>query len=431
MSNASKTLRIVVLSAVIAALVGVGLYYVRNKTYLRVAAGPERSDLYRIIGSFMQVLNEDSHRIRVKRVATETAKDAREAMDSRAVDLCILRADQEQPRNSETIAVLRRDVVFMITPAKSNVESLKDLRGKTVGLLSGIRSDARLLDLLLGYYGVDPATVTRQTLEPAAVGGAAAQKKIAAVFVVGQPGSGPAQEAFSSIARATKATPNVVAVEEAEAIAKRFPYFDTTEIPKGAFGGASPQPDEAVTSLSLGYRLLAHRDLPSLKMEALARQLMTHKARMAAVSPAAAQIEAPDTGKDAFFRVHAGAASYFDGEETSLFDRFESFFYIGAALLSVMGSMGAWFVSRVSGRKLDGPAQHVRRLMDLLTATHEADGEELNALEAKAESEVRWTLKALADNTLESSDLAAVSMALEEVRRAIDRRRAKLARDGA
>lgn len=431
MSDARRTFRLIFFIALIAAIVGVGLYYLREKTYLRMAAGPERGELYRVIGLFMQALSEDSHRLRIKRIATETAKDAREAMDTDAVDLCVLRADQQQPRNAETIAVLRRDVIFLITPAKSQIDSIKDLRGKSVGVLSGIRSDARLLDALLGYYGVDADSVSRVTLEPSNVGAAMAQKKIAAVFVVDQAGAGPAQEAFSSIAKATKATPQIVAIEEAEAIAKKFPYFDTTEIPKGAFGGASPQPDEAATTLSLGYRLLAKRELPSLKMQMLARQLMAQKARMAAISPAAAQIEAPETGKDAYFRVHPGAAAYFDGEEISLFDRFESFFYIGLASVSIFGSIGAWFAGRVRSRKIDSPAQHLHRLIDLLPQAHECDEEQLNALEAKAEKELRWALKSRVDGVLEAEDLTAVSMVLEQVRRSIDLRRAKLARDAA
>lgn len=425
-----KFLRRFVLLAALVAVVGVGLYYVREKTYLRVASGPERSELYRIVGAFQQALTEDGNRLRVRRVATETARDAREAMDEKRVDMAILRADQEQPRNAETIAVVRRDLVFLITPPKSTIDSLKDLSGKTIGLMGGVGSDERLLNALLGYYNIEPGKVARVAVEPANAGAMAAQKKFAALFVVGQAGSGAAQEAFVSIARVMKGAPGVAAIDEAEAIAKRFPYFDTTEMPEGAFGGASPQPEEAATTLSLGYRLLVRRDMSALHVESLARQLMARKPRMAILAPAAAQIEAPETGKDAYFRVHPGAAAYFDGEETSLFDRFESLFYIGAALMSVVGSLGAWLVSRMRKRDIDDPGEHVRGVLDLLTQVREADARQLDEIELKAEEQLRWALLRRADGKVEDEDVTAMSIALEQARRSIDLRRARLGDGG-
>ena len=421
-----KFLRRLVLLAVLAAAVGAGLYYYRDKTYLRVASGPERGELYKIVGAFQQALNEDGHRIRIRRVVTETARDAREAFDEKKVDLAILRADQEQPRNAETIALVRRDFVFLIAPPKVKIESFKDLSGKTVGLLANYRSDEKVLDALLTYYNIEPGKVTRIPVDPANAGAMAAQKKFAALFVVGQIGMGPAQEAFSAIGKATKASAQIVAIEEAEAIAKIYPYFDTTEIPKGAFGGASPQPEEAATTLTLGYRLLTRRETPTLITEKLARMIMEHKPRMAALMPAASQIEAPETGKDAYFHVHRGAANYFDGEETSLFDRFESLFYIGAALLSLAGSLGAWIMSRVRQRKGEDPEQHVTGALDLALAARDADSAALDALEAKAEEQLRWALTARVDGKLGDEEFGAFEAALQQARRAMDLRRAKL-----
>lgn len=426
-----KFLRRFVLWALVVALVGVGLYYVREKTYVRVASGPERSELYRIVGAFQQALAEDGNRLRIRRVVTEKAAEAREALDERKVDLAILRADQEQPRKAETVVVMRRDLIFLITPPKSSIDSLKDLSGKTVGLMGGVVSDERLLNTLLGYYNIEPSKVTRAIVEPANAGTMAAQKKFAALFVVGQAGSGPAQEAFANIARATKGTPGIVAIDEAEAIAKKFPYFDTTEMPEGAFGGASPQPEEAATTLSLGYRLLVRSDMSSLHVQGIARLLMANKPRMSILVPASAQIEAPETGKDAYFRVHPGAAAYFDGEETSLFDRFESLFYIGAALMSVVGSLGAWLVSRMRKRDVDDPGEHVRGVLDLLDQVGGADANQLDDIERKAEAQLRWALERRADGKVTDEDVTAMSIALEQARRSIDLRRARLAQQPA
>ena len=59
------------------------------------------------------------------------------AIEDHATDLGIVRSDAVIPTNGETIAILRRDVVAFVVPAKSPIDKVSVLAGKTIGIPQG------------------------------------------------------------------------------------------------------------------------------------------------------------------------------------------------------------------------------------------------------------------------------------------------------
>ena len=58
--------------------------------------------------------------------------------------------------------------------------------------------------------------------------------------------------------------------------------------------------------------------------------------------PGAAQIEKPDTDKDAALPAHPGAAAYIDGTERTFLEKYTDYIWCAILLLSGLGSAGAW-----------------------------------------------------------------------------------------
>jgi ABC-type nitrate/sulfonate/bicarbonate transport system substrate-binding protein len=58
------------------------------------------------------------------------------------------------PGNGQTIAILRRDVVAFIVPAKSPIDKIPSLAGKTIGIPQGPlqKYNEQTLDSILSYY---------------------------------------------------------------------------------------------------------------------------------------------------------------------------------------------------------------------------------------------------------------------------------------
>ncbi len=76
---------------------------------------------------------------------------------------------------------------------------------------------------------------------------------------------------------------------------------------------------------------MARRTMPDLIAGEVARNLMLAKARLLSTSPLASRIEAPDADEDTV-PIHPGASAFYNDEQTSIFDRFESLFWMGTAL---------------------------------------------------------------------------------------------------
>jgi hypothetical protein len=86
------------------------------------------------------------------------------------------------------------------------------------------------------------------------IGRALAEKRVAAILAVGPIGPSEVVDVLGSIKAAAKGTPKIVAIDEADAINKRFPGFESIDVPDGAFMGRPPVPDDTVTTLAVSSR---------------------------------------------------------------------------------------------------------------------------------------------------------------------------------
>src|SRR5690606_36391629 len=83
----------------------------------------------------------------------------------------------------------------------------------------------------------------------------------------------------------------------------------------------------------------------------LTKDILDLRLTIAAELPAIQALETPSTDKDAPLPVHSGAAAYIDGEQESFFDRYGDWFYIGAMVLSALGTGGAAILGRESANR--------------------------------------------------------------------------------
>ena len=349
------------------------------------------------------------------------------ALAAGEVDLAVVRSDMLTGIDGQTIAILRRDVVALIVPAHSPVETVGHLAGKTIGLVQGPASDERILDQILEYYQVPPSKVQRVSLAPGEIGPALRQKRIAAVFTVGPTGPGPLTDVVAAVAKASKGAPEIIEIEAAETIARRSPVLEEADITPGAFGATPPRPAESVTTLAVTLRLVARSSMPNYVAGEVARLLFTTKARIVSTLPQVAQIEAPDTDKAAALPVHPGAAAYFDGEQTGLLERFESYIYLSAFIISLIGSGCAWLMSkwRDAGLRQDRE-QMQQRLLAIFEELPTVGPDKLDALDQEVDTICALALKHITQETMEAEEFQVFAGVVTQVRQALDKRRALL-----
>lgn len=404
-------------------------YFIAPHATLRVTTGNPGSPAHRFMAAFAATTAAQHPRVRLQLVEVPDLAASASAIEGHRTDLAIIRSDAGVPSNGATIAILRRDVFAVVTPAKSSIKKIPDLAAKTIGIPEGLLQsyNEHALDTILSYYDIPAQSVRRVFLPMAEIGGALAAKHIAAVLAIGPMGPGEVVDVVSAVRAATKASPKILGVDEADAIHSRFPAFESIDVPAGAFKGRPPIPDDTVSTLAVTYRFVAPNTMLDIVAGAIAQSLFTAKARLMQVTPLAAQIEAPDTDeKNPILPVHPGVAAYLNNGEQSFFDEFQSYFYIAGMALSAIGSLIAILIGRLGRRKSNEELAEIDRLISLADqALRTRELTKIEALEAELNGIVGWFVKRNAGG----GENSAFAVAIAHARYAIDKQRAMILKE--
>jgi hypothetical protein len=246
-------------------------------------------------------------------------------------------------------------------------------------------------------------------------------------MAVGVPGEKRLNDIVSAMAQAGKGPPNFLPIKEAHAIAQRTPSVESLEVVRGAFGGDPPKPAANFETLAVTARLVARSTLNNSIASDITRSLFADRLSIAQRDPLATRIEAPSTDKDTALPTHPGTAAYIDGEEQTFFEKYSDFIYIGAMLLSVVGSAAAALASRLKTDSTAEVANLMARLLAILKAARSAQSsEELDGLEHESDEILISALAHHSLNAAAGSQINTLSLALEQARLAISDRRRQL-----
>lgn len=429
-------MRKTVLATVAALLVAAGgatsaLYFYSRPTVLRVAVAQGAED-FRLLSAAAHVFARQREPFRLNVVPAPDAAAAGGALEMGAADLAVVRAD-EAASGAQALVILHRNTALLVAPGGSRLKKVADLRGRRLAVIAeagGPERNVRLLERILAQSDVPMKAVTLTALAPGDIRTALKENRVDAFFVVAPTQSAVAHDAVAAIAAAGRKAPVFVPISEAKAIAKETPALEPAEVLQGAFGGDPPRPAESVDSSSVSVLLAARRELPDDWAGEVTRLFFTNRAAIAALAPLANAMEAPSTEKSAVVPAHKGTADYLDGNAESFFDKYGDGFYIGAMLLSLLGSSVAALASRLDTSAHCRAEQLAERLLEILQAARNAATlQELDDYERTVDDVLAH---ALSDRRLRSAatpGLHVVSMALDQARRAIRERRRILTKD--
>jgi TRAP-type uncharacterized transport system substrate-binding protein len=417
-------LGVIAASAALAALVHLSF----GLLVLRIAVGPSGSGR-QAASALAQVFSADHPRVRVKTVVEPDLLRAAEALDNGEAELAIVRSDAA-PQSGQTLVILRRDAAVFVTPSGTGIDSIGKLRGMAIGILDGRAADARLLDLIFQHYDISPADLRRVMLSPDRVAEAFRHRQVAAVFVLAPINAKSWPALLAAVRRSGRGNPKIIDVDEAAAIAKQYPTLETLDVPKGAFDGSLPAPDDDVTTLSVSYRLMARNAMPDWIAAEITRVVLADKPKLMLLDEHLAGIEAPDPDdKTAALPIHSGTAAYLSGNLPSLSDQLQNAFYwlglMASAVVSLVAASAALY-HRIRPRR---PPSRVMRLLELWLAARSSDRPGLDSLENEADALLEASVRADAHGQADADEVRLISLLVPHVREAVQRRRVSLQED--
>ena len=419
-----------------AAVVGAAFILLRPTT-LRIAVGPSGSSDQQLIQSLAQHFAQEGAAVRLSVITTAGPVDSIAVLAAGNADLAVARTDEEMPDGTESVAVLRKNVVVLWAasnpppkaprkPAKSKIKAISDLPGHRVGVVGRTKVNETLLRVILKESGVDPDKVEVAQFSNEQVGDMVKDASVDAFMLVGPVDSKLTAEAITAAAR-VRGEPVFLPIDVSEAIAARHAAYESEEIPGSSFTTSTARPDDKIETVSVNHLIVAPKSLAETTVGTLTRQIFATKPSLAREIPSASKIEKPDTDKDAALPAHPGAAAYIDGTERTFMDKYSDYIWGVVLLFSVLGSATAAFrhFIRRDERKLN--ILHRERLVDAIVRVRKISSiEELDAVQCEADEILRETLDCYDDGAIEESDLAAYHLVLEQFHHAVVDRRAAL-----
>jgi hypothetical protein len=193
--------------------------------------------------------------------------------------------------------------------------------------------------------------------------------------------------------------------------------------------GAPAIPDDDLTTIGLEWLLVAQSGLSTTTVSDLARLIYENKADLALSDGFASKIEPAVTDKDAFIAAHAGAAEYINDDTKSFMDRYSDMMYLGAAALSVIGSIFAGIYTKVTRVAPEKAGELATAILDIGERMEYAKSlDALDELQDELEAILRGAVIGLRDGTISSDGLETFRLGYEFVRDEIGMRREHLKR---
>ena len=428
-SNRRQMLLFVALTLILTvATVWGGRIWLRNSESLVFAAGDANGVEARFADKLASVLNNNSSKLRLKVVTNGDSGKALAQFDRRQADLAVLRTDAKVPPRARALAILEHDVLLLLSPPNKKIKSLAELKKKKIAVLADGDHNAAFVRKILEISDNSDAASAVQ-LAPAnspldklfASGGFGAAIAIAHASTIVK------NKSYEQYAKRGGFTLN--AIDEAKALARRDPAISEETLATGMLSSAPPIPDDDLTTVGLQWLLVAQSRMSSATAGELARTIYENKAELALPDGFASRIEPADTDKDAFVVAHQGAAEYINDDTKSFMDRYSDLLYLGAAALSIIGSIFAGFYAKVTRIAPEKASELATAILDIgERIEHATSMDALDALQEELEQILRGVVIGLRDGTVSSDGLDTFKLGYEFVRDEIAMRRENLKR---
>src|SRR6476660_764109 len=353
------SLRFFLLVGVVVFAAGAGLlayrYYSRPVT-LTVAVGSIDGEAAKAMSAIAGELVSTNAPVRLKGVDSGTALEAANAFSAGKVALAVVRGDVGDLSQAQAIVVVSHMVVLIIAPPGSSIDSIANLKGRTVGVVGGA-VNAKVVDVLTKGYDLAGAKTVFKNLALTDVRQAIQSKQVSALLVVI-----PLAEKYLSLVRGFfqldhKKAPVLMPIESAGAIAEGERAYESFDVPKGTLRGSPPVPDDDVTTLRTSLYLVAQKKLRADLITSLTHSIMSARRNLLRDQPIFAQITAPSTDQDAYLPLHPGAAAVYNSTTQSFMDEYGNWIYLTPMVLGGAATMlaAAWKFLGIGNHPAEGP----------------------------------------------------------------------------
>jgi uncharacterized protein len=287
-------------------------------TFLSIATGGTGGVYYPYGGGLAKVLNENLPGVRATAEVTAASVDNLKLIRDGRADIAFVLADtladaiaargafEGRPVPAVSLAVLYSNYTHIVTTTSTGVNTVADLRGKTISTGAPGSGTEVIALRVLRAAGLDPdRDVTRQGLAASESAGALKDGKVAAFFF----SAGLPNAAVQDLAHTPGTTVRLIPCGDLAPMLKRD-YGDLyfpLDIPAGTYRGV----DTVTTGIGVANVLVVNKSMPAQLAYDITRLLFEKKAELAAIHPEAKNLSVAHARTGSPAEYHEGALRYY------------------------------------------------------------------------------------------------------------------------
>ncbi|QPF84371.1 C4-dicarboxylate ABC transporter substrate-binding protein [Bradyrhizobium genosp. L] len=428
-SNRAQIILFTILTLILsAAIVWSGRAWLRNSETLVFAVGDQSGPEAKFAARLATVLKNNSSRLRLKIAPNPDNAKALAQFDRRDASLAVLRTAAKVPPRARAIAILEHDVVLVLSPGGKKIKSLPELKKKKIAVVGEGENTVNFVRSALEISDSPDAAQRVQQAPPNTPFDKLFASGFAAVVVIEHASKIIKDKTYEQYARRSGGF-TLNAIDEAKALARKYPSISEETVSTGMLSSSPAIPDDDVDTIGLEWLLVAQSQMSTTTAAELARIVYENKSELALEDGFASKIEPAATDKDAFIVAHPGAAQYINDDTKSFMDRYSDMMYLGAAALSVIGSIFAAIYAKITRIAPEKASELAARILDIgERVEHCTCADHLDELQDELEAILRGAVVGLQDGTVSSDGLDTFKLGYELVRDEIALRRDHLKR---
>ena len=404
-----------------------GRAWLRNSETLVFAVGEPNGVEARFAAKLAAVLKSNASRLRLKIVPNADNAKALTLFDRKDANLAILRTDAKVPPRARTLAILEHDLVLVLSPGGKKIKSVADLKKKKIAVLADGENSVNFVRGALELSDTPDAAQRVQMAPPNTSFDKLFTTGFGAVVAIEHTSKIMKDKTYEQFAKRGGFTLNPI--DSAKALARKYPAISEETVATGMLSSSPAVPDDDVDTIGLEWLLVAQSKMSTTTAGDLARIIYENKSDLALDNGFASKIEPAETDKDAFIIAHPGAAEYINDDTKSFMDRYSDMMYLGAAALSVIGSIFAGIYTKITRVAPEKASQLATAILDIGERMEHANTlDQLDDLQDELEAILRGAVIGLRDGTISSDGLDTFKLGYEFVRDEIGMRRDHLKR---
>ena len=284
---------------------------------LTIATGGTGGVYYPLGGGIATVIRENVEGWDATVQETNASVDNMLLIDSGGADLALAVGDvvadaaegagdfEGQPLEICSLGIMYNNFMQPVTTSGSGIESVEDMRGKTISVGAPGSATEVLAVRILETAGIDPdADIQRRQLGASETVDALRDGTIDAGFWSGGVPTGALVELAS-----TGDMKLVPIGEYADELASQYgDYYVEMEVPAGSYEGQ----DEPVSLIASPNILVASKEMPEQLQQDITTAIFENKDQLAQVHPAANELDPSTAGDAEFVDTCPGAQQFFD-----------------------------------------------------------------------------------------------------------------------